>query len=465
MGKCPDCGTWDALERYVEPKLPAVAGTVGIGAGSSGAGFGAAASVWAEAIAGAGGDPEALAAIPLPDVEAADIKRLPTGLSELDRVLGGGIVPGSVVMLGGDPGIGKSTLLLQMAGSLSQRERPVLYVSSEESAYQTRLRAERLFTETDSGDLGEHSLLYVLAETNLARIVDQAARVRPAVLVIDSIQMIHRHDIAASPGSVTQLRQCCMELVHLAKLTGTAVIVVGHVTKDGKLAGPKLLEHLVDAVLAFEGDQHHAHRIVRSVKNRYGTTLEVGLFEMTGSGLAQVADASLLLADQREPRPGSVICPVMHGSRCLLVEVQALTATGFLGSAKRKTSGIDGSRLAMLIAVLEKHAGLRLADQDVFVSTSGGMRVVEPAADLAICLAIAGAHQNKAVGLGLAAAAEVGLDSLLRPAAQIETRLSEVSRLGHGPLLGAAGGKDSAAMHTARTIGDALEFLSEIRDA
>jgi len=458
MGKCPDCGTWDALERYVEPRVPAVAGAA---ASSGGTGFGAAASVWAEAIAGAGGDPEALAAIPLPNVESADIKRLPTGLSELDRVLGGGVVPGSVVMLGGDPGIGKSTLLLQMAGSLSQRDKPVLYVSSEESAYQTRLRAERLFAETEASSLDDHHLLYVLAETNLARIVDQAARVKPSVLVIDSIQMIHRHDLAASPGSVTQLRQCCMELVHLAKLTGTAVIVVGHVTKDGKLAGPKLLEHLVDAVLAFEGDQHHTHRIVRSVKNRYGTTLEVGLFEMTGRGLEQVADASQLRADQREPRPGSVICPVMHGSRCLLVEVQALTATGFLGSAKRKTSGIDASRLAMLIAVLEKHAGLRLADQDVFVSTSGGMRVVEPAADLAICLAIAGAHQNRAAPLGLAAAAEVGLDGLLRPATQIETRLSEVRRLGHGPLLGAVGRKGGAKMETARTIGDAIEFLTE----
>ena len=255
------------------------------------------------------------------------------------------------------------------------------------------------------------------------------------MMVIDSIQMVYKSDVEASPGSVTQLRRTCTELVYLAKVSGMAIVLVGHVTKDGHLAGPKLLEHLVDAVLSFEGDRHHAHRIVRGIKNRFGTTLEVGLFEMTGGGLREVSDTAALLDPKARPQPGSVICPAMHGTRCLLVEIQALTATGFLGAAKRRTSGLDGNRLAMLIAVLEKHGGLRLADQDVFASAVGGLRVSEPAADLAICLAIAGAHYSRAVPPGMAAMGEVGLGGEIRHVHQVEQRVRESNRLGYRTIM------------------------------
>ncbi len=261
--------------------------------------------------------------------------------------------------------------------------------------HQLRLRAQRL------GAMKENPReLFVLADTNLARILEQARRVEPRVLVIDSIQMIYKGDLPAAPGSVTQLRACCLEMVYFAKASACAVLFVGHVTKEGRLAGPRVLEHMVDTVLYFEGDRYHSHRIIRAIKNRFGSTLEVGIFEMGDGGLREVADGSGLLAAEYRPMSGSVVCPVLQGSRCLLVEVQALTATGFLGNAKRKTSGLDGNRLAMLIAVLEKRGGLRLADQDIFASSVGGMKIGEPAGDLAVALAIAGAHYNKQVGKG-----------------------------------------------------------------
>ena len=296
--------------------------------------------------------------MPLLEIEASEAGRLPTAIGELDRVLGGGLVPGSVVLLGGEPGIGKSTLLLQAAariaggglssggssggkssgGEAGEGEPPgrtVLYVSSEESPYQTRLRAERLFGHAPNG----LEPLYVLAESDLGRIVEQVHALRPAVLMLDSIQMVFKRDLDAAPGSVAQLRRCCTELVYLAKVSGIAVVLIGHVTKDGSLAGPKMLEHLVDAVLTFEGERHHAVRVVRALKNRFGPTLEVGLFEMTGRGLIEIAEPGTStgsLDADGVPIPGSVLCPVLHGSRCLMVEIQALTATGFLGSAKRQ---------------------------------------------------------------------------------------------------------------------------------
>jgi DNA repair protein RadA/Sms len=461
MGKCPDCGTWDALEPYTEP-----AEAVGTGRGTL-------AEAWT---AGAEGPASAaVAAVPLPQIETTDIQRLPTGVAELDRVLGGGFVPGSVVLLGGDPGIGKSTLLLQAAADLAQDGRRVLFVSSEESAYQTRLRAQRLFVGAGASDkkatpgLDELHHLYVLADTNLARIVEQARQIRPEVMVLDSIQMVYKSDLEASPGSVAQLRRCCMELVQVAKISGMAIALVGHVTKDGQLAGPRLLEHLVDAVLSFEGDRHHAHRVVRCIKNRFGTTLEVGLFEMTGSGLEQVRDVGRLLDPGKPPQPGSVICPVLHGTRCLLVELQALTATGFLGSVKRRTSGLDSNRLAMLIAVLEQHAGLRLADQDVFASAVGGLRVVEPAADLALCLAIAGAFRRCRVPAGMAVVGEVGLGGEVRPVDQIQQRAREASRLGYGDLVTsgheAQGPGEARRTITVATVDEALEVLAPLERA
>lgn len=478
MGKCPDCGAWDGLEKITEHKSAKADAPSPL------------AATWTAGVAGESSKESArealgsvvsaaAVAVPVPLIEAAQTERLVTGIGELDRVLGGGLVHGSIVLLGGDPGIGKSTLLLQAAGRLAGQGVRTLYVTSEESAYQTRLRAERVL-EGEAELTGEKvgaakpraaeglDELFVLADTNLARIVEQARRVRPAAVVIDSIQMIYKGDLDASPGSITQLRACCMELAYLAKISGMAIVLVGHVTKDGQLAGPKLLEHLVDAVLSFEGDRHHAHRVVRAIKNRYGTTLEVGLFEMTDRGLSEVKDAGALLDRSEKPRPGSVVCPVMQGTRCLLVEVQALTATGFLGSAKRKATGLDPNRLAMLIAVLEKHGGLRLADQDVFASSVGGLKVIDPAADLALCLAIAGAHYRKALPVGWAAVGEVGLGGEVRAVRQLPQRIRECTRLGYGTIIASGSGvgtsnrQDAAGTVPIGTVGQAIEHLQRV---
>ena len=456
MGKCPDCGQWDALEEYRVESGAAmdrqrgsaasiVASTTG-GAGPSGSPLVGAESSSPKAVLLSNAEEEASA--------SGKLVRFSTGLTELDRVLGGappmgaesdpaklaappgnmGLVPGSVVLVGGDPGIGKSTLLLQSAHHWAAAGFRVLYVTSEESAYQLRMRAKRLGVQSRSAKAGKDDNdggeLYVLADTNLARIVDQTTRVKPAIVIVDSIQMIYKGDLPAAPGSVTQLRACCQELVYLAKITGCAVVLVGHVTKEGRLAGPRLLEHMVDTVLYFEGDRYHSHRIIRAIKNRFGSTLEVGLFEMTDGGLKQVADGARLLAAEYRPMSGSVVCPVLQGSRCLLVEIQALTATGFLGAAKRKTSGIDASRLAMLIAVLEKRGGLRLADQDIFTSSVGGVKIAEPAADLALALAIAGAHHDRKLAPGVCAVGEIGLGGEVRYVQQLDQRIHEAARLG-----------------------------------
>jgi DNA repair protein RadA/Sms len=423
-------------------------------------------SAWAELTEEGGPAATESAARPLSEVSdsAEPVRRMPSGIGEFDRVLGGmggigeiGLVPGSAVLLGGEPGIGKSTLLLQAAYRWAAGGRRVLYVSSEESAEQIGMRARRLsLAESAEGDESEGDAgserargarreaspiaganLFVLADTNLARIAEQARRVLPQVMVIDSVQMVYKSDIPAGPGSITQLRRCCAELVYLAKASGIAVVLVGHVTKDGELAGPRLLEHLVDAVLYFEGDRYHAHRVVRAVKNRFGSTLEIGLFEMTGAGLRELPEgagvSAVTLSDK--PRPGSVVCPVLTGTRCVLVEIQALTATGFLGAAKRKASGLDPGRLAMLIAVLEQHAELRLADRDIFASAVGGVKVVEPATDLALLLAIAGAHLRRSLEPATAAVGEVGLGGEIRPVPQMEQRALEAARLGFKTLI------------------------------
>jgi DNA repair protein RadA/Sms len=337
----------------------------------------------------------------------------------------------------------------------------ILYVSSEESAEQVRMRAARLGAAAAPN-------LFVLADTNLARIVEQTRQVAPSVLVIDSVQMIYKADLDAAPGSVAQLRRCAAELVYLAKLSGIAVVLVGHVTKEGRLAGPRLLEHLVDAVLYFEGDRYHAHRILRGVKNRFGTTLEIGIFEMTGTGLTEVPGGlgvGVLDGDStsREAKIGAVVCPVMTGTRCVLVELQALTATGFIGAAKRKSSGLDSNRLAMLIAVLEQHAGLRLADRDVFASSVGGLRIAEPAADLPLLLAIAGAHHKRAIAPGTAAVGVVGLGGEVRSVTQLEQRLREAGRLGFSRVLIPASQKAIKAKGVqtvpVKTISQAIEEL------
>lgn len=468
MGKCPDCGAWDSLEKFIEPKVSAATSSL-----LGGGGFGWTVQGGDPSLAeqeGVASGPIVSEAKPLPEIEAQAISREATGIGEFDRVLGGGLVAGSVVLLGGDPGIGKSTLLLQAAGRLAHRDRRVLYVSSEESAYQVKLRAERLLASNPSESSPSLDALFVLAETNLARIIEQARRVRPGVLVLDSIQMVFRSDLPASPGSVTQLRRCAMELVTLAKTTGVTVILVGHVTKEGRIAGPKLLEHLVDTVLSFEGDRHHAHRMVRAIKNRFGNTMEVGLFEMTGAGLTEVAEG-VLRRDPNEPaQPGSVVCPAMHGSRCLMVEIQALTAPGFPGSTRRKATGVDLNRVNLLIAVLEKHGRLRLSDQDVYVSAVGGLRVNEPAADLAAALAITGVATGQSLPGGAAVIGEIGLGGEIRPVSHLEARISESIRLGFHRLIipkGSsmpAGAKKGVKVVPVRHILDAIRLLTRSDD-
>ena len=441
-GRCLECGTWDTMETFT-----------GSDEGDS--------------TRAAPGEAASAPALPLHEVSALEVPRIPSGIGEFDRTLGGGIVPGSVILVGGDPGIGKSTLLLQAFSALAASGQRVLYASSEESAQQVKLRAERICPGADSGANASDNL-YLIAETSVARIINEARRVKASLLAIDSIQLVQRHDADALPGSMTQLRRCCLELVQFAKATGTAILLVGHVTKEGDLAGPKLLEHLVDVVLSFEGDRHHAFRLVRATKNRYGSTHEIGLFEMTGDGLAEVDESALAAANAAQPRPGTAIVPVMAGSRVLLAEIQALVAAGFLGNAKRKASGMDSGRLSMMIAVLEKHAGLRLADQDIYTSVAGGMRIVEPAADLAACLAIAGAHLGRALPPATAVLGEVGLSGELRPMRTLEQRISEATRRGCTTIVipesqqGAKrfGGATLVEIHS---IAQALDLLSPAR--
>ncbi|MGN6370641.1 MAG: DNA repair protein RadA [Phycisphaerae bacterium] len=445
LGKCPDCQAWDSLEEVTkateDPHRPKALTTPRLSSMAAPATEAAPARAYPE-VEGA--------PTPIGEVPPLESPRISTHLSELDRVLGGGVVPGSAILLGGEPGIGKSTLLLQALAHMarptpksppsptarangpspSDSAHEVLYVTSEESAQQTQLRAQRL-------GFG-NSPLKVLPETNLEKITGYIGRLRPALAVIDSVQMIYNPANPSAPGSVSQLRDCCTELVYLAKAAGTAVCLVGHVTKEGVLAGPKLVEHIVDTVLYFEGDSHHDHRIVRAAKNRFGTTLEIGLFRMTGAGLEPIDDASTLLLephDEGTKTAGSAITAALQGSRVLMVEVQALTTDAMLGTAKRKVSGADASRVAMIIGVLEKRAGLRLVDKDVFVNVVGGIKLSDPSADAAIALAIASAHMNRPLSLGgrgggTLVLGELGLLGELRTVHQAQQRISEADRLG-----------------------------------
>ncbi|MGD8860148.1 MAG: DNA repair protein RadA [Myxococcales bacterium] len=385
-----------------------------------------------EAPARGGARPAAAARAPqsLTDVQAEQLSRLPSSIDELDRVLGGGLVPGAVVLIGGDPGIGKSTLLMQACLGLSSAGRRVLYVTGEESASQVALRARRLGQGAGASG-GEAVGMELLATTELGDVEAALAGGEYAVAVVDSVQTVRAAELESAPGSVAQLREVAARLTEHAKRTDVAMLMIGHVTKDGGLAGPKVLEHLVDVVLAFEGDGMHAYRLVRGLKNRYGATSEIGVFEMLAEGLREVPDPSALFIGERPDRAaGSVVAPTAEGSRPLLVEVQALVAPAQYGAPRRVVTGLDGNRLALLLAVLQRKAGVPVLDQDVFASVAGGARVDEPAVDLAVCAAVVSALRERPVAQDLICFGEVGLAGELRAVPRAAARVAEARKLG-----------------------------------
>ena len=357
------------------------------------------------------------------DIDTVVAERISTGVAEFDRVLGGGVVPGSLVLLGGEPGIGKSTLLLQAAAHFANAVGPVLYSSGEESEHQIKSRGDRLGVEPGP--------LYILAETCLERILEEIARLRPSFVIVDSVQTVFSLKFQSAPGSIGQVRESATQLLFAAKGQNIPTFLVGHVTKDGALAGPKALEHIVDTVLYFEGEKHHAHRVIRAVKNRFGAVSELGVFEMTGRGLRGVANPSeLFLAERRAGAAGSAVLSCVEGSRPLLVEVQALVSSSTYGNARRMASGVDQNRLSLLLAVLEKRAGLNLVADDVFVNVAGGIAVDEPAADLAITGAVASSLRNRPIRQGTAVFGEVGLAGEVRGVSQASLRVRESAQMG-----------------------------------
>ena len=397
LGKCPACGAWNTL---IESLASAESGTKNR--------FAALASTAEVAV--------------LADIEASDVDRTPTGHAELDRVLGGGIVEGGVVLIGGDPGIGKSTLLLQALDSLQRAGKKTLYVTGEESGAQVALRSRRLGLDG--------SQVSVLAEIQLEKILATLTARQPDVAVIDSIQTVYSEQLSSAPGSVAQVRECAAHLTRAAKAAGMCIVLVGHVTKEGALAGPRVLEHMVDTVLYFEGDTHSQFRLVRAIKNRFGAVNEIGVFAMTEKGLKGVSNPSaIFLSQHAEPVPGSCVMVTLEGTRPLLVEIQALVDSG--GPSPRRLSvGLDKDRLAMLLAVLHRHAGVACMDQDVFINAVGGVRIGEPAADMAVMLAITSSLRGKPLPKGFIAFGEVGLAGEVRPAPRGQERLREAAKLG-----------------------------------
>ncbi len=397
-GRCPHCGAWNTLQETRESATAAPHRFAPLAA--------------------------ATPVRRLAEIEAREQVRNPTGIEEFDRVLGGGLVAGAVVLIGGDPGIGKSTLLLQALASLAERG-SVLYVTGEESAEQVALRAQRLGVSGEAVDL--------LAEIRLDQIIGTLMDRRPEVAVIDSIQTLYSGELSAAPGSVSQVRECAAQLTRVAKQTGITLILIGHVTKDGALAGPRVLEHIVDTVLYFEGDTHSSFRLVRAIKNRFGAVNELGVFAMTDRGLRGVSNPSaLFLAGHSRQVAGSCVMATQEGTRPLLVEVQALVDTAHVPNPRRLSVGLEGSRLAMLLAVLHRHAGVATFDQDVFVNAVGGVRIMEPAADLAVALAILSSMRDQPLPSGLLAFGEIGLAGEVRPAPRGQERLREAAKLGFG---------------------------------
>ena len=407
LGRCPECGAWESLVE----ELPAVTTSVG-------ASF-------------------LTAAQPIPLYAAPDgyEERATTSIAELDRVLGGGVVPGSVVLIGGEPGIGKSTLLLHLLSAMAGDEQKVLYVSGEESARQIKLRARRLGAV--------HPQVYLATANAVEQIIAMTVEMRPCLLAVDSIQTLVCAELASAPGSMSQVRESAYKLLAMAKRENIPVVLVGHVTKDGAIAGPKVLEHMVDTVLYFEGDRSHAFRILRTVKNRFGSTNEIGVFEMKENGLVQVSNPSeIFLAERPLDEPGSVVLPSVEGSRPILVEVQALVSPTNLGTARRTSIGADAQRLSLLCAVLEKKGGLDLYGHDIFLNIAGGIRIEEPALDLGVICALASSRVEKAISSTTVVCGEVGLAGEIRAISQAEIRAKEAARLGFTRIVMPKGNKD-----------------------
>lgn len=399
VGRCPSCGEWntfveEVIQRGDEVKTPGL-----IRSSSQRA-----------------SKPQLVN-----EINIGKEHRIPIGDQELDRVLGGGLVPGSLVLFGGEPGIGKSTLMLQLAVNLKKLK--VLYVSGEESEQQIRMRAERIGMNNDS--------CYILTETSTQNIFKQIEQLEPQLLIIDSIQTLHSNQIESSAGSVSQIRECASEILRYAKESGTPVFLIGHITKDGSLAGPKVLEHMVDTVLQFEGDRNHVYRLLRTIKNRFGSTNELGIYEMQGNGLREVSNPSeILISNRDEPVSGVAIAATMEGMRPMLIETQALVSSAAYGTPQRSSTGFDLRRLAMLLAVLEKRCGFRLGVKDVFLNLAGGIKVEDPAIDLAVVCAVLSSSEDIPVSPKICFAAEVGLSGEIRPVSRIEQRISEAEKLG-----------------------------------
>ena len=399
VGKCPACQSWNSYVEEIVRSSPRTG---------------------EESFS----DPQNDHPVLLKKVTTQEENRLIVGLKEFDRVVGGGVVPGSVTLIGGDPGVGKSTLALQIMTHLAKGKNKILYVSGEESVKQTKLRADRIASQDSDS-------LYIVNQVDLHAIKDFILKMKPAVVVIDSIQVVYHPELSSSPGSVSQVRECASMLTHMAKSLGIALFIIGHVTKDGAIAGPKVLEHIVDTVLYFEGERYTSYRILRTIKNRFGSTNELGVFEMTVDGLSEVVNPSeMFLAERPKNASGSVVVPILEGTRPFLVEIQGLVSRSSFGVVRQKAQGFDANRLALLVAVLEKRLGLNLEDKDIFLNIVGGVKVMDPAADLAVAMAVASALLDKSINFDTVILGEVGLSAEVRSVSQLMLRVNEAERLG-----------------------------------